>query len=239
MWCSFHHIQQDLIIKLEGAITMGLNRIQTMAAGLLSLLLVSTPVFAGDDTYAVTITNVTAGQSFTPLLAITHTKGHPLFMLGSPASAELTRIAEGGDTMPFKQGLMDSGMAYDSASSGGLLGPGQSVTLYVKSDGKFKFLTVAGMLLPTNDGVIALNGMMLPKKSKSMMVPSYDGGTEINDELCASIPGPHCGGAPFSDEDGEGFVHIHSGIHGVGDLRASERDWRNPVARITVTRMDD
>ena len=218
---------------------MRLNRIQTMAAGLLSLLLVSAPAFASDDTYAVTITNVTAGQSFTPLLAITHKKGHPLFMLGSPASPELTRIAEGGDTMPFKQGLMASGMAFDAASGGGLLGPGESVTLHVKSKGEFKFLTVAGMLLPTNDGVIALNGMKLPKRSMSMMVPAYDGGTEINDELCANIPGPHCGGAPFSDEDGEGFVHVHPGIHGVGDLLASERDWKNPVARITVTRMDD
>lgn len=219
---------------------MGLNKIQTLAVGLVSLFLTSTPVLAGDeDTYAVTITNVTAGQSFTPLLAITHKKGQPLLTLGSPASPELTRIAEGGDTSAFQNGLMDSGMAYDAASSGGLLGPGQSVTLHVKSKGGFKYLTVAGMLLPTNDGVIALNGMNLSKHSKTRMVPAYDGGTELNDELCAHIPGPHCGGAPFSDEDGEGFVHIHPGINGVGDLQASQYDWKNPIAKITVKRMDD
>ena len=219
---------------------MGLNRIHTIAAGLVSLIMLSTPVVASDDdTYAVTITNVTAAQSFTPLLAITHKKGHPLLMLGSPALPELVRIAEGGDTMPFQQGLMDSGMAYDAASSGGLLGPGQSVTLNVKSKGRFNHLTVAAMLLPTNDGVIALNGMRLPKRTQSVMVPGYDAGSELNDELCAHIPGPHCGGAPFSDEDGEGFVHIHPGITGVGDLLSSQYDWKNPIAQITVKRMDD
>lgn len=219
---------------------MGLNRIQTLAIGLISLLAVSSTAFAGGgNTYAVTITNVTAGQSFTPLLAITHKKGHPLLTLGSPASPELTRIAEGGDTAPFQQGLMDSGMAYDAASSEGLLGPGQSVTLHVKSTGRFKYLTVAAMLLPTNDGVVALNGMRLPKHSFSKMIPGYDGGTEVNDELCASIPGPHCGGEPFSAADGEGFVHIHPGIRGVGDLSASQYDWKNPVAKITVKRMND
>ena len=219
---------------------MGLNKMKTFAAGFVSLFLLNATAFAGDeDTYAVTITNVTAAQSFTPLLAITHKQGHPLLMLGSPASPELVRIAEGGDTMPFQQGLMDSGMAYDAASSAGLLGPGQSVTLHVKSKGRFNHLTVAAMLLPTNDGVIALNGMKLPKRSQSVMVPGYDAGSELNDELCAHIPGPHCGGAAFSDEDGEGFVHIHPGITGVGDLLSSQYDWKNPIAQITVKQMED
>jgi len=208
--------------------------------GLCSLLLVSAPAIAdNNDTYAVTITNVTAAQSFTPLLAITHKKGHPLFTLGSEPSPELARIAEGGDTMPFQQGLMDSGMAYDAASSAGLLGPGQSVTLQVKSKGRFNYLTVAAMLLPTNDGVVAINGMKLPEHSVSRMVPGYDAGSELNDELCAHIPGPHCGGEPFSDGLGEGFVHIHPGITGVGDILSSQYDWKNPVAKITVTKMDD
>ena len=218
---------------------MDLKRIRSLAAGLLAISLTSTTAYAGnEDVYAVTITNITAEQSFTPLLAITHKKGHPLFTLGSPASPELVRIAEGGDTMPMNDKLMASGMAYDSASSAGLLGPGQSVTLKVKSKGAFKYLSVAAMLLPTNDGVIALNGMRLPRHKSTMMVPAYDGGSEINDELCASIPGPHCGGEPFSAADGEGFVHIHRGIHGIGNLQASQYDWNNPIAKIAVKLMD-
>jgi hypothetical protein len=43
------------------------------------------------------------------------------------------------------------------------------------------------------------------------------------------------GGAPAGGE--EGYVHIHAGIHGVGDLEPGMRDWRNPVARITIRRV--
>jgi hypothetical protein len=33
---------------------------------------------------------------------------------------------------------------------------------------------------------------------------------------------------------GEGFVHVHRGIHGVGDLKPIGRDWRNPVATVSI-----
>jgi hypothetical protein len=33
-------------------------------------------------------------------------------------------------------------------------------------------------------------------------------------------------------------VHIHSGIHGVGDAIPAILDWRNPVAKIVIERMD-
>jgi hypothetical protein len=33
-------------------------------------------------------------------------------------------------------------------------------------------------------------------------------------------------------------VHLHSGIHGVGDLDPSVRDWRNPVIQVTIERID-
>ncbi|MEZ5601637.1 MAG: hypothetical protein R3F36_12070 [Candidatus Competibacteraceae bacterium] len=56
---------------------------------------------------------------------------------------------------------------------------------------------------------------------------------------CAlSIPGPLCGGEGGSPNvGGEGFVHIHAGIHGIGDLNAADYDWRNPVATVTVERV--
>jgi hypothetical protein len=43
------------------------------------------------------------------------------------------------------------------------------------------------------------------------------------------------GGQPVGDE--EGFVHVHAGIHGIGDLVAADRDWRNPVAQIAIRRL--
>ena len=51
-----------------------------------------------------------------------------------------------------------------------------------------------------------------------------------------NIPGPTCGVDGGSPE-GEGFVHVSGGIHGIGDLAPAEYDWRNPVATVTVTRM--
>ena len=191
------------------------------------------------DTYQVSITNVTRGVSFTPILAITHKAGSPLFTLGAPASSELAAIAEGGATGPFKDALFASGIAMDAASSSGLLAPGATASLIVKADGDFDYLTVAAMLLPTNDGFIAVNGMKLPdgKKTATVFSPAYDAGSENNDESCASIPGPLCNGEAFSDGQGEGFVHIHAGIKGIADLDAASYDWRNPVAKITVTRV--
>ena len=38
-------------------------------------------------------------------------------------------------------------------------------------------------------------------------------------------------------DNGEGYIYISNGIRGVGDLDADLRDWRNPGARITITRV--
>lgn len=91
---------------------------------------------------------------------------------------------------------------------------------------------------------------MAPKHGRvTYYSPGYDAGTEPNDELCTSIPGPFCLGAGRSgpDEDevdtDEGYVQIHHGIHGIGineisglvDLPANVFDWGNPVAKITIT----
>lgn len=35
--------------------------------------------------------------------------------------------------------------------------------------------------------------------------------------------------------DGGGYVHISSGIHGIGNLQPASYDWRNPVARIKIS----
>lgn len=193
----------------------------------------------GTDMYEVTVTNITRGETFTPILVVSHKSGHPLYTLGAPASEELIAVAESGDIAPMQMKLVDSGMAFDAASSDGLLAPGQSVTVTVKTKGDFDYISVVSMLIPTNDAFFAVNGVKAPegKRTKSIMSPAYDAGSELNDELCAHIPGPVCGGEALSVEDGEGYVHIHGGIHGIGDLQASDYDWRNPVAKISIKRV--
>lgn len=188
--------------------------------------------------YEVTITNLTHAQAFTPILVASHGKGVKLFELGSPASNELSALAEGGDVAPLTYALQANHKVRDVANSGGLLMPGQSITVKVAARGA-KQISLASMLIPTNDSFIALNGVKVPKHGKAVYYsPGYDAGSELNDELCLNIPGPVCGGAGGSPEaGGEGYVHISGGISGKADLAATTYDWRNPTAKIVIKRV--
>jgi hypothetical protein len=194
--------------------------------------------------YAVTITNITSGQSFTPVIVATHTSAVNFFELGTAPSQDLADLAEGGDTSGLQMTLDSmTGDVMATVTSGitpdgnPLIDPGESVTIMISGSRKFDRLSLAGMLLPTNDSFVAVDSMSLPYRSSESLALAYDAGSEQNDELCASIPGPHCGGEPFSAGFAEGYVHISRGISGAGDLTASDYDWRNPVARITVVRV--
>jgi hypothetical protein len=98
------------------------------------------------------------------------------------------------------------------------------------------------MLIPTNDAFVALNAVQLPYPgwpTQTYTAVAYDAGSEVNDELCSSTPGPlfaECGGSGGGGRvgGGEGFVHVHRGMHGVGDFKPIGRDWRNPVAEVRV-----
>ncbi len=187
--------------------------------------------------YKVTVTNISKGEIFTPILVGSHARGVKLFELGAPASAELEMLAEGGDTQPLSELLRAAG-ALDVATAGDVLPPGQSVTLEVAINDRNRHVSVAAMLVPTNDSFFAVNGVAGPKgrSTLTLVSPAYDAGGEDNDELCANIPGPPfiCVGEGYNPASGEGYVYIHPGIQGVGDLVPAAHDWRNPVARITI-----
>jgi hypothetical protein len=160
-----------------------------------------------------------------------------LFTPGDVASDELATLAESGATGP----LVDLLSAFpsevlDVVTSDGLLMPGETITLEISGDVFRRHLSLVAMLIPTNDSFVGLNSMLLPSRSNSALVPAYDAGSEPNDELCANIPGPVCGGAGDSLEDGEGFIFISQGIQGVGDLDGETYDWRNPVAYVEIRR---
>jgi len=195
--------------------------------------------------YEVTVTNLTAAIGFTPILLASHDSSVKLFEAGEGASSELAMLAEDGLTRPLESLLQSMAGTLATATSSGPTGPGESTTVMVKTDSPFSFISLASMLVPTNDSFIALNGIQGPTAGQTLVlyVPAWDAGSEPNDELCSSLPsgasfaecgGPGGGGMPAG---GEGFVHISRGITGVGDLNAAERDWKNPVARITVRRV--
>jgi len=237
-------------------------RKMTGAAIVASFVFASSSALAsGSAYYDVTITNITKSIIFTPILVASHRKKLSIFKLGEPASDELATIAESGNPGPLT-GVLESGGANVSNAGPllstthpeppGLLLPGESVTVRVSAAHGARRITVASMLLPTNDGFFALNGVKAPKRgSVTYYSPGYDAGSELNDELCSSIPGPQCGGIGLSpdnpddpDDDDVGYVHVHNGIHGGTldsglpyNLTANEFDWRNPVAKITITRI--
>lgn len=223
-------------------------RILLIGATALVGLLANRPASADEEDvqFEVTVTNLTRGQTFTPVLVASHRKGVTLFSPGKSASAELANLAEEGATAPLAALLLATPAVLDVADTGappaGFILPGQSQTVVVRAGRGADHISVAAMLIPTNDAFFALNGVQGPRGREvlTLVSPAYDAGSERNDELCASIPGPNfteCGGPggggqPAGGE--EGYVHIHAGIHGIGDLDASARDWRNPVALISI-----
>ncbi len=143
-------------------------------------------------------------------------------------------LAEGGNTDELKMMFEDHHASVAQAAEAIL--PGQTLTLYVygKRNSRISF---ASMILPTNDGFVALNSKRIrPYGTTTTFLPAYDAGTELNDEDCANIPGPlPCGGGEgYNMDPGEGFVYPHPGTHGDGGFSAEDFSWADPVAMVTT-----
>ncbi len=220
---------------------MSIRLLRPALAGLVALLFVSAAPADGGARYHVTITNITNSITFTPILVVTHRKSVDLFELGEPAIDELVAIAEDGNVGPATELLSNLAGVADVQNSGGLLFPGGSVTVKVRARHGAKRISLASMMLPTNDGFIGLDSVDVPRRgSRTYWSPGYDAGSEPNDELCLNIPGPTCGGtgpSPLADPGDEGYIHVHRGMHGIGSLDPAIYDWRNPVAKITIRKV--
>lgn len=192
-----------------------------------------------NKTYELTITNLTYDQVLSPPLAVSHAPKVRLFRTGEAAGEGLEALAEGGDTSLLTTALSGADGVCDVVTADGPVPPGESATVVIHGSGK-RLVSVATMLVNTNDAFAGLSGMPMPRARVPVAraIPAFDAGTEVNDEICANILGPACGGAGTDAGGGEGFVHIHRGVHGVGELDPAQYDWRNPVARVSVQRID-
>jgi hypothetical protein len=210
-------------------------------------ILVSGVAYAKDKTtrYKVTITNITRGQIFSPPIVISHKKDFRLFSLGKPAPTGLPELAEDGmtGTLETELGTMDSVFQYKTAEPpDNFIIPGASKTVEIETKRHFRFLSVAAMLVGSNDAFLAIRGVYARSwKDEAVDARAYDAGTEVNNELCDFIPGPPCvnGNNDRDTVGAEEYVYIHSGIQGIndfGDLNPAN-DWQNPVATIMVQRV--
>lgn len=208
----------------------------------------------------VTITNLTHGIAFTPILVASHGDNYKLFTAGTAASTALQKMAEGGATDDLQAELTTAGATFADTPIDSFTTAGMSQTVDIDT-GSYNQLSITGMLLPTNDGFVALNGWDIPADAQAgdtytLNLNAYDAGTEANDELLVGMPGgaPGAAGIPgdpsgASGTNGTGVnasietqVHIHRGVlgdtnatGGSSDLDSTVHRWLNPVARVTVT----
>jgi hypothetical protein len=236
----------------------GLAAVATAAAAL-----AATPAAEATraDTFEVTFTDLTGGQPLTPAVAATHRGKDELFRVGDAASFGLKEIAENGNNAPMLSRLAaDRDVSDFVEAPGGPLVPagspgdamfGQSTTFTITADRGAHRLSLAAMLICTNDGFTGVNSLELPSnvgQSVTVETMAYDAGTEANTEDFADIV-PPCQAliGVSSGEPGTGqsdpalaqndVIRHHTGITGRRDLVPAVHGWdvNAPVARITVT----
>jgi Spondin_N len=211
------------------------------------------------ETYRVTIENETDEQPFSPGVAVTHRRSVSLFHVGDQASLGIERIAEDGNQGPAVAAAMGATGVTDVFDINQPI-TREGTTLMSFTD-EFTFeiqarprdrLSLAVMLICTNDGFTGLDSVKLPKDdSVTYHAMGYDAGTENNTEQSEDIVDP-CSAlrpAPLAgdpnDPNGctptspQASISHHPGIQGGGDLTPSLHDWENPVAEITIELVED
>ena len=196
--------------------------------------------------FEVILTNLTVGtpaqggQIFSPPIFVTHGHGFSIGASGEAASSELTTLAETGNHAPLAASAGGSGavsgvVAFPAPPDGVVI-PGGSVTTTVSTSAGMGYLSLATMLVQTNDGIVLANSLPLfdedgNPRSFTMDLISYDVGTEENNELATHVPGPPFGGmerAPTAD-----VITPHPGIVGTADVGAAF-GWTEPTATVTI-----
>lgn len=236
-----------------------LVRSNLMKSTLIGSLMLGASVSANAADISVDVTNLTRGIYFTPLLVSAHAPANMLFTPGEAASANLQAMAEGGDISGLSADLNAAGAVVMENPAGGLLAPGASASSSLNTDANpdNTHLSIVGMMLPTNDGFVAMNSMMIPTTpgTYTYTINAYDAGTEANDEIRGGgapgtagfpVPGPldemiGNGGTGVAASV-EGYVHIHRNVLGDTDANGGSSDidsvvhrWLNPVARVVIT----
>ena len=212
-----------------------------VAAALMLTLIPATPADASaEKTYRVTITNLTEGQPMTPFVVATHSRRARIFKPWRVASDGLQSLAENGGVpdliteLQGKRGFGDVQVAGSAPFNGG-----ESVSVDVVSSPGNRFVSVAGMLICTNDGFGAVSRKHLNRNhTRTFYGYAWDAGTEINTEAYVDLVPPCDGlgqtGMTNPELAENGHVRYHRGIKGVGDLQPDVHGWHGPVIKVVV-----
>lgn len=225
---------------------------KTMTGLLIAGSLSSSLAIADSKSVTVEITNLSNALYYTPLLVSAHDHHTHIFQPGTAASASLQAMAEGGNISGLVAELDAAGANSVANPAAGLLAPGATTTATMKMSKGNRYLSIAAMLLPTNDGFVGLDALKIPKKkgTHTIYLNGYDAGTEANDEIVNGGGAPGTPGIPadpggnagagaagVTGADHNTTVHLHRGIVGgdYSDLDSAVHRWMNPVAKVVIT----
>ncbi|TKB45742.1 spondin domain-containing protein [Thalassotalea mangrovi] len=194
--------------------------------------------------YQVSVTNLTNAQPMSPFAVVLHNEGM-LWNIGESANDAMENLAESGD----KSQVLELDVVLASSSGADILMPGSSETIeVVVADIEPVYLSAATMLVNTNDAFTGINALdvshLAMNESISLVMGSYDAGTEKNSEIAETIPGPAAGGEGFNAErDDVDFVAAHPGVVSMDDgltqsVLTQAHRFDNPTIRVTVTRIE-
>lgn len=206
------------------------------------------PAMASFD---VTVSNLTNAQPLSPIAVIAHRDAYSIFTIGLAASAALERLAEDGNNGEvITEADGDTANVFVTGSGAAPIGPAGSETVAItmlESDLAELQLSVATMLVNTNDAISALNSLdastMAVGDVIQVNVIAYDAGTEADTEAAGDIPGPAGGGEGFNAarSDDNDRVAMHAGVVSqddgfvTSDLTQQHR-FDNPVMRVRLER---
>ena len=141
--------------------------------------------------------------------------------------------------------------------AGGLLGPAATANITSFDTDERAYLSIAAMILPTNDGFVGLDSWPIPSEpgNYTLYLNAYDAGSEANDEIvngggALGVPGipvnPGANGGTnasgVTSAEPNNSVHIHRGnvgdtdeTGGISDVDSRIHRWLNPVAKVVIT----
>jgi Spondin_N len=196
-------------------------------------------------TYRVTVENLTENQTLTPAVVASHESSYRLFSRNRQASNGLQQLAENGGVPVLVDELAATGAVRDVAVAGSEpIAPGQRASVLITTTARADRISVAAMLICTNDGFASVSGAAAysPSGVVTKYGSAYDAGTEINTQAFADLV-PPC--SNFTSGTGmsnpalaeNGTVKHHPGITDDGDLSPETHGWEDPVIKVTIERV--
>ena len=242
------------------ALGLGSTMVAASALAAAGPAVVSAAEMDDQATYRVTITNLAYGQPLTPPLVVLHGAEAAIAEAGAPASQGLQQLAENGDpqvlvdALEGAEGVGAVAVGDHPIVAGGAPGAAELpsfASLEVSGPASAGLISIASMLICTNDGLSLVHDAALPAEVGQSAVfysGAYDAGTEVNTESFADLVPPCQGlvgvtgeaegaGASNPELAEGGVVSPHEGIAGNADLDAMTHAPADNPALVVVERI--